>query len=87
MILSLFLIYSPENDSRPKSRNLEHLTWNMLQCQNVLSAKKKKKKKLNGDMSKVHRNQWKEFPMVEDRTILVKEINKVVLDYSQCKSK
>ena len=38
-------------------------------------------------MSKVHRNQWKEFPMVEDRTILVKEINKVVLDYSQCKSK
>ena len=47
----------------------------------------KKKKKLNGDMSKVHRNQWKEFPMAEDRTILVKEINKVVLNYSQCKSK
>lgn len=47
---------------------------------------KKKKEKLNGDMSKGHRNQWKEFPMAEDRTILVKEINKVVLDYSQCKS-
>lgn len=48
--------------------------------------KKKKKEKLNGDMSKGHRNQWKEFPMAEDRTILVKQINKVVLDYSQCKS-
>lgn len=30
-------------------------------------------------MSKGHRNQWKEFPMAEDRTILVKQINKVVL--------
>ena len=41
-------------------------------CEVLTKKKKKKKEKLNGDMSKGHRNQWKEFPMADDRTISVK---------------